>query len=239
MGKIIDNDIFGKALLDYQSGNYTEDIITHSTISGKDEMELPWLFRTFDEMPMLEQTALKICKGKVLDVGCGAGSHSLYLQNKNLEIKAIDISEGAIETCFKRGVKNVKVQNIWDIKNDKYDTILALMNGVGISGDLANLTPFLNHLKTLLTINGQIIMDSSDVIYMYQDEFGEFHIPKWKNYYGEVTFEFQYKNEFSEKFKWLFVAFDILQKHAKEAGLECELIKEGYHYDYLARLSKK
>ena len=104
MGKIIVKDIFGKALLDYQSGNYSEDIITYSSISGKDEMELPWLFRTFHEMPMIEQTALQLCKGKTLDVGCGAGSHSLYLQDKNLDIKAIDISEGAIETCIKRGV---------------------------------------------------------------------------------------------------------------------------------------
>lgn len=239
MGKIIGKDIFGRAILDYHVGNYTEDITTYSSIAGKDVMELPWLFRTFDEMPMLEQTALQLCKGNVLDIGCGAGSHSLYLQDKSLNVKAIDISEGAIKTSRNRGVKNAVIQNIWDIENEKYDTILALMNGVGISGDLENLTPFLTHLKTLLNKNGQIIIDSSDVIYMYQDEFGEFHIPKWKNYYGEVTFEFEYKKEFSEKFKWLFVAFDILQKHAKEAGLECELIKEGYHYDYLARLAIK
>jgi len=239
MGKIIGTDIFGKALLDYQSGNYTEDIITYSTITGKDEMELPWLFRNFHEMPILEQTALQLCNGKVLDVGCGAGSHSLYLQDQKLIVKAIDISEGAIKTCIKRGVKNTQIQNLWDIKNEKYDTVLALMNGVGISGDLENLTPFFKHLKTLLSKNGQIIMDSSDVIYMYQDEFGEFHIPKWKNYYGEVTFKFQYKNEFSEKFKWLFVDFNLLHKHATQAGLHCELVKKGYHYDYLARLTIK
>ena len=238
MGKIIVKDIFGKALLDYQSGNYSEDIITYSSISGKDEMELPWLFRTFHEMPMIEQTALQICKGKTLDVGCGAGSHSLYLQDKYLDIKAIDISEGAIKTCIKRGVSNAVIQNIWKIEDEKYDTILSLMNGIGISGNLKNLTPFLIHLKTLLNKNGQIIMDSSDVIYMYKDESGTYHIPKWKKYYGEVTFEFSYKNQFSNKFDWLFVDFDLLTKHANQAGLHCELVKEGYHYDYLARLTK-
>jgi len=238
MGKIIGTDIFGKALLDYHSDNYTEDITTFSTIAGSDKMELPWLFRTFHEMPMLEQTALQLCKGNVLDVGCGAGIHTLYLQNKDLHVKAIDISKGAIETATKQGVKNAKLQNIWDIKNEKFDTILALMNGVGISESIDKLTPFLSHLKTLLNKNGQIIMDSSDVIYMYQNEIGAHEIPETNSYYGEVTFEFKYKGQFSSKFKWLFVAFDILQTHAKEAGLQCELVKEGYHFDFLARLTK-
>ncbi len=238
MDKIIGTDIFGNALLDFQSGNYTEDITTYSSIAGKDIMELPWLFRIFDEMPMLEQTALQLCKGIVLDVGCGAGSHSLYLQGKELSVKAIDISNGAIETCLKRGVLQAKVQNIWNVQNEKFNTIIALMNGVGISEHLGNLTRFLAHLKTLLEKNGQIILDSSDVIYMYQDEAGEYHIPKWKKYYGEVTFEFSYKNQFSDKFNWLFIPFDLLKKHALQAGLHCELVKEGYHYDYLARLTK-
>lgn len=238
MDKIIGTDVFGKAILDYQSGNYTEDITTYSSIAGKDIMELPWLFRTFDEMPMLEQRALQLCKGKVLDVGCGAGSHSLYLQSKNINVKAIDISNGAIETCIKRGLIHAKIQNIWNVQNEKFDTILALMNGIGISENLDNLTHFLVHLKTLLEKNGQIIIDSSDVIYMYRDEAGEYHIPKWKKYYGEVTFEFSYKNQFSDKFNWLFISYNLLKKHAEEAGLHCELIKEGYHYDYLARLTK-
>ena len=237
MGKIINTDIIGTALLDYQSGNFTKNIITHSSIAGKDEMELSWLFRTFHEMPIIEQTALQFCKGSVLDLGCGAGSHTLYLQNKNFKVKAIDISKGAIKTCIKRGVKNAKTQNIWDINNEKFDTILALMNGVGISETLDNLTPFLKHLKTLLNKNGQILIDSSDVIYMYQGKNGEYHLPKSENYYGEVIFELTYKNKCSKPLNWLFVSFDILKSHANEAGLQCELIKEGFHYDYLAKLT--
>lgn len=237
MGKVINNDIIGTALLDYQSGNYTENITTYSSIAGKDEMELSWLFRSFHEMPMIEQHALNLCRGKVLDLGCGSGSHTLYLQEKKLEVKAIDISKGAIKTCIERGVKNAKVQNILDIKNEYFDTILALMNGVGISGSLDGLTPFLKHLKTLLNKNGQILIDSSDVIYMYQSNDGGYNLPESKNYYGEVVFELTYKNKCSKPLHWLFAGFDILQKHAKEAGLQCKLIKKGYHFDYLARLS--
>jgi len=237
MGKIIHNDLFGKALLDFQNHNFTENITTHSSVAGKDMMELSWLFRSFHEMPLIEQTALKLCKGSVLDVGCGAGSHSLYLQNKDFCVKAIDISKGAISTCEKRGIANFKVQNIMDLHNEKFDTILALMNGTGLCGRLDNLATFLNHLKSLLTKNGQILIDSSDIIYMYENDYGDIILPENNKYYGEVKFEFEYKNEFSEKFDWLFIDYNNLSLYAEKAGLHCELIKQGYHYDYLAKLT--
>ena len=70
-------DVFGTAILDYQQGNYTEDLVTSTSISKEDVLPLPYLFRDFSKMPVLEQAALKLAKGRVLDVGCGAGSHSL------------------------------------------------------------------------------------------------------------------------------------------------------------------
>ena len=128
-------DLFGKAILDYQLGNYTEDIITETSISEEDILPLPYLFRTYDEMPKIEQKALQMAKGKVLDVGCGSGSHSLYLQNeRKLNVTSIDISEGAIETCKLRGLKNVHIQDIMTLKDEKFDTILLLMNGAGMCG---------------------------------------------------------------------------------------------------------
>ena len=237
MGKIINNDIIGGALLDYQLGNYTQNIITYSSIAGIDEMDIPFLFRSIDEMPIIEQKAIQLCSGYILDVGCGSGSHALHLQNKNFQVKAIDISKGAIKTCTLRGIKNAKVQDIWHIKNEKFDTILALMNGIGICGKLENLTPFLLHLKSLLNPNGQILLDSSDVIYMYEDINKETILSEKENYYGEVIFELIYKNKFSKLFNWLFVDFKTLQSHAKKAGLKCELIKEGYHYDFLVKMT--
>ncbi len=237
MGKIIIDDIYGKALIDYQTDNFTENITTFSSVAGKDIMELSWLFRTFHEMPLIEQTALKLCKGHVLDIGCGAGGHSLYLQAKHVKTKAIDISNGAIETCNKRGVNNAYVQDFWKIENEKFDTILALMNGTGLCGKLENLESFLIHLKSLLNKNGQVLIDSSDIIYMFQDDFGDIELPDDNSYYGEVQFEFKYKDQFSEKFDWLFLDFNKLNFYANKVGLLCELIKEGYHYDYLAKLT--
>ena len=78
-------DVFGTAILDYQQGNYTEDLVTSTSISDEDTLPLPYLFRDFSEMPSLEQTALTLAKGSVLDVGCGAGSHSLYLKSKGVK----------------------------------------------------------------------------------------------------------------------------------------------------------
>lgn len=229
-------DLFGKAILDYQTNNSPEDILTETNISEADEMEVAYLFRDFNSMPKLEQKALQLAKGKILDVGCGAGSHSLYLQEKGLDVTAIDISLSAIKACELRGVKNAKVQNILDLENEKFDTILLLMNGTGIFGTLAESTTYLMKLKSLLAPNGQILIDSSDIIYMYDDaEDGSKWIPA-EGYYGELTFMISYKKETETPFPWLYLDYNTLQNAAHANGLECELIIEGEHFDYLARL---
>ena len=232
-------DLFGKAMFDFQTNNSPEDIITETTISEEDEMSVDYLFRSYDDMPKLEQKALQLAFGKILDVGCGAGSHSLSLQNdRNLEVTSIDISEKAIETCKLRGVKNAKVQNILDFEGEKFDTIILLMNGVGIFGKLENCNKFLSKLKSLLNPGGQILLDSSDIIYMFdEDEDGGKWIPSNNDYYGELVFNISYKGEKEEPFDWLYLDYNTLQNAAIANGLKCELILEGEHYDYLAKLS--
>lgn len=229
-------DIYGKALLDFSEGKHLENITTLSSLAGKDEIPLPYLFRNFEEMPLIEQVALNAAKGKILDIGAGTGSHSLYLQKKHPNTFALDISKGAIEVCKKRGVQHTVHKNIWELKNEKFDTLLALMNGTGICGKLENLGPFLNHLKNLLNENGQILIDSSDILYMFEDEQGEHWINSAQAYYGEVEFQMQYCDETTEKFDWLYVDFNTLKRCAIYQGLDCELLHEGTHYDYLAKL---
>lgn len=229
-------DLFGKALLDYQNGNYTEDIITSTSISDEDVLPLPYLFRSYHEMPKLEQKALSLAQGKTLDVGCGSGSHSLYLQEKGLKIKAIDISKGAIEVCKKRGIINAEIKNILD-ETETFDTILLLMNGTGVFEDLANTPSYLNHLKSLLNSNGQILIDSSDIKYMYKDDDGGYWIDGNSNYYGELDYYISYKDEKETPFKMLYLDFETLKLACKSVGLNCELVLEGEHYDYLAKLT--
>lgn len=232
-------DLFGKAILDFQTNNSPENIITETSISEEDEMSVAYLFRTFSEMPQLEQKALELCFGKVLDVGCGAGSHSLYLEkNLNLDVLSIDISANATEACRLRGLKNVKLVSIleMDSKNDKFDTILLLMNGTGIFGTLSETDKYLQKLKSLLKPNGQILIDSSDLIYMYDQNEDESYFVPSDNYYGELSFTIKYKGEIEDTFPWLYLDYNTLQNAAKANGLQCEFIQNGQHFDYLAKL---
>lgn len=232
-------DLFGKAIFDFYTNNSPEDIITETSISEEDEMSVEYLFRNYNEMPKIEQKALQLAQGKILDVGCGAGSHALSLQNeRNLDVTAIDISENAIETARLRGVKKAEVKNILDFESEKFDTILVLMNGTGIFGKLKNCNDYLLKLKSLLNQGGQILIDSSDIIYMFdEDEDGGKWIPSENDYYGELTFNIKYKGEKEEPFDWLYLDYNTLQNAAISNGLKCELILEGEHYDYLAKLS--
>lgn len=232
-------DLFGKAILDYQTNNSPEDLITETSISEADEMPVAYLFRSFKEMPKLEQKAVQLADGKILDVGCGAGSHALYLQEKGFDVTAIDLSENAIKACKLRGLKNCKVSNVLDLDtSEKFDTVLLLMNGTGIFGKINTISTYLQKLKSLLNKDGQILIDSSDLIYMYdQDEDGAYEVPA-NSYYGELTFTIQYKGETEDAFDWLYLDYNTLQNAAIANGLKCELIIEGEHFNYLARITK-
>ena len=229
-------DLFGKALIDYQNGKYTEDLITSTSISDDDVLPLPYLFRSFKEMPKLEQKALQLAKGHILDVGCGSGSHSLYLQNKGLKVKAIDISKGAIEVARLRGVKNAEVKNVLK-ETETFDTILLLMNGTGVFQKLSKTPQYLKHLKSILNTDGQILVDSTDIKYMYEDEDGGYWIDAHSQYYGQLDYYLSYKGEEETPFNMLYLDFETLKTACNKVGLKCEMVMNGHHYDYLARLS--
>lgn len=230
-------DIIGTALLDYYHGNYSEDIFTETNISEEDELPLPYLFRTFKEMPEIEQKALKSAKGKTLDVGCGAGGHSLYLQEKGFEVMGIDTSKGAIEVCKLRGVKNAESINLLKLENESFDTILLLMNGTGIFQDLENASKYLQHLKSLLNPNGQILIDSSDLRFMYDSpEEGGILVPA-DRYYGELEFSMRYKEMESERFDWLYLDEKTFENICTLNNLHFEVISRGSNFDYLGRIT--
>lgn len=230
-------DVLGKALSDYLQGEKTENITVVSSIAENDVLPLPYLFRSEKELPAIEKKALQLCKGNVLDVGAGSGVHTLLLQKIGIDVTALDSSKGATEVMISRGIKNVLHLNFYQLQHQKFDTLLFLMNGVGIAQTLDGLTPFLTHCKNLLSENGQILLDSSDIRYMFEEEDGSILLNLNGNYYGEVTYQMSYKDYKTEPFNWLFVDFNTLKSYAKKLDLSCQLIYEGKHYDYLARIT--
>jgi 2-polyprenyl-3-methyl-5-hydroxy-6-metoxy-1,4-benzoquinol methylase len=234
-------DLLGSALLDYFNGNYTEDLLTETSISEEDVLPLPYLFRSYAEMPPLEQKALDLAKGKVLDVGCGAGSHALYLQEQGLEVLAIDISEGTVKVAQLRGVENTRHIDLLhltgaDSSEEKFDTILLLMNGTGIFQKMDEVSNYLQHLKSLLAPGGQILIDSSDLQYMYDStEEGGIIVPAG-HYYGELVFVMKYKGMESEQYRSLYIDENRFIALCKQNKLQCNVLARGDNFDYLAQL---
>ena len=231
-----DKDPMGAAILDYQKSERVGRLRVLSSMFEEDEMPVKHLFRNLEEMPMLEQKALSLAKGKVLDVGAGAGCHALALQAQSIAVKAIDISPLSCEAMELRGVMNAECITLFDEHLETgFDTILLLMNGTGIAGKIENLPALFNRLKALLNKGGQILIDSSDIKYIYENEDGSFDINLNAAYYGEVDYQMVYKDVKGDSFDWLYVDFPLLKSIAESCGLHGELIAEGEHYDYLAR----
>lgn len=230
-----DKDPMGAAILDFQKQGKAARLRVLSSMFEEDEMPVTHLFRSVPEMPVLEQKALQLAKGRVLDIG--AGCHTLALQEKGLEVKAIDISPLSCEAMKLRGVKDAECINLFDDHlGTGFDTILLLMNGTGIAGKIEHLPALFQRLKALLNPGGQILIDSSDLKYIYENEDGSFDINLNGAYYGEVDYQMIYKDVKGDRFDWLYVDFPLLKSIAETCGLHGELVEEGEHYDYLARI---
>ena len=230
-------DPMGYAIADYFSKGKAGRLRVFSSQFEEDEIPVDQLFRTFDEMPVLEQKALELAQGKILDCGAGSGCHALALQDMGKDVEAIDISPRSVEVMQKRGIQHAYCVNLFDDNFlHRYDTILMLMNGSGIIGKLENMGTFFAKMKQLLNPGGCIYMDSSDLRYLFEDEDGSFLVDLAGGYYGEIDFQMQYKQVKGEPFDWLYVDFQTLSYYAQENGFKAELVQEGEHYDYLACL---
>ena len=232
-------DLMGRAIWDYYYQENSEDLQTETSISELDDLPVSYLFRDYQEMNALEKKALDLSFGKVLDVGSGAGSHSLYLQNeRKLEVTALDISPKSIEICKARGVKNAICEDLLQFSEKNFDTVLLLMNGTGIFQSLELIDQYLQKLKSLVAENGQILIDSTDILYMYdQDEDGGVLVPA-TGYYGELDYYLHYKGESELPMKWLYLDFDTLENAAIANGFKIQKIEQ-LEDSYLAQLTLK
>jgi len=234
-----ENDPLGNAVKDFFESGINADILVESNIAEDDVIPSSYFFRTFDEMPELEKVALSKCRGKILDVGAAAGCHSLYLQNQGFDVTSIDTSELCCKIMSARGIKKIITKDLFYFSGEKFDTILLLMNGIGIAGNLTKLKEFFTVAREILNPGGQIIFDSSDIDYLYYDTDGSKLINLNSNYYGELIYKMQYKNFRGPSFEWLFIDYDTLMPLARGSGFESSLLATGDHYDYLVALKKK
>ena len=228
----------GRAIADYYKTKKANKLRVFSPMFEEDEIPLSTLFRKYKEMPEIERKALDMANGKTLDVGAGSGCHSLVLQEKGIDVTAIDISPLSVETMKECGVKKVIEQDFFTLKG-QYDTVLMLMNGIGIVGTLERLPRFFRQLDKILAPGGQLLCDSSDISYVFEDENGMIDIPNEMDYYGEHSFRMQYKDTIGEPFNWLYIDADTLREKAGRCGYAVEVVAEGEHYDYLARITKR
>ncbi len=237
MKKSASVDVIGIACKEFVAKGKAADIVVNSSINEESIIPVSYLFRTHKEMPEIEHVALAACKGKVLEIGAGVGSHALELQNKNIEVVAIDHSQGCCEVAVERGVKNFICQEFNDKIEGKFDTILMMMNGIGVCGTIEGLEEFLKRAKGLLHSNGQIIFDSCDILYMFLEEDGSVNFDLNGPYYGEVEYQMSFKKYIGEAFKWLFIDEDKMKEIAEKQGYSFEILFKEEEGMYLGRLS--
>lgn len=226
-------DVFGKALTDFYKTGEADVLWLHNSYDEPEEMPIDFFFRDDEDMPVLELQALHMCKGKVLDIGAGVGSHALVLQAFNIDVTAIDVSEAAINIMKDRGVKKALLQDVF-IYQEKFDTILMLMNGIGLTGTLAGFNDFLIKLKSLINPGGQVLFDTSDIAYLYEDL-----LKPQNQYYGEVSYQYEYKGEKGNWFNWLYIDPETIKTIAVETGWNSEIIFDDNEDQYLVRLTQR
>lgn len=226
-------NVFGQALKDFYNQTHPETLWLHNNYGFTEEMPVDIFFRTPEEFPELEFIALSLCDGKTLDVGAGAGSHALYLQEQKIDVHALEQCLAACEIMTDRGVHNVIHNNFFEYHGQTFDTLLLMMNGIGLAGSLENVTQILEHSKTLLNPGGQILFDSSDLSYLYQD--GTILKPT-EHYFGEIGFQYEYKGNKGTPFGWVYVDQNTMIALAQASGWVIQILYEDEEDQYLARL---
>ena len=154
----------------------------------------------------------------MLDIGAGAGSHSLAIQERGLEVTSIDISVKAVRVMAERGCRDARVGDVFDSYSEPFDTILVILN-IGIVRNLDGLARFLKQLETLMSDNGQLITDSIDPRNSEDESYRKYTESKIAEgcYLGERTLRFEYKGQTSDWFEWMHIDPDTLGLHVDQA----------------------
>ena len=206
----------------------------------RDEAPLSYFFRSPEEFPPMEQLALELCRGRVLDVGAGSGCHSLALQARGLEVTAIEILPVLVQILQERGVRDARLATWMDLEAPPFDTVLMMMNGLGLTETLDGLRGFFRQAGRLVARGGQVLADSTDVRIRMDAEAartGALERPDGR-YIGELHFQIEYEGRKGDPFPQLYVDANTLRRIAREEEWGCDIVLEPDEYGhYLARLT--
>ena len=224
------DDFLGQAARQYFLTGKNMNLRVNNTYGQPEQYPIDVFFRDYHEMPLIEHIALSQCYGEILDVGAGAGCHALYLQGLSQRITTLESSLNFVNIQQQRGIRQIIHDNIMNVKHGQYDTLFFMMNGIGLAQNITGLIQLLNHLKGILNSNGQILLDSTDISYLWDE------INEDGDYFGEVEFQFAYRKSSGNWFKWLYIDKGKLQEIAENTGWQMEVIHEEDTGRYLAKL---
>jgi len=239
---MMSNDSFhpyGLAILDYFNGNISATLTVFDELGQRREVPVARFFREGDDFPEIEKKALELCYGKVLDIGAGAGRHSLALQERGLTVCAIDIVPDCVTVMKMRGVREVYWADIMEFDGGPFDSLLGVMNGLTMVKSLERLPLFLQHLRRLIRPGGQYLVDSTDLRRSAGSEMNALLEAKVRDgqYFGELTAQMEYENQRGTLFRELYVDQQTLSDRAFTAGWDCNIVIQQDNGRYLARLT--
>jgi SAM-dependent methyltransferase len=233
----------GQALLDYFHGDHSAQVVVHEEGGEAERVPIRVFFRGPSDFSALEEAAVDLCRGQVLDAGAGTGCHALVLQELGLSVCAIDIAPEAVEIMRRRGVRDARCADLFRFRGGPFDTILMMMNGIGVVGTLAGLDRFLGDVPRLLAPGGQLLCDSYDPRPEDDGSRGSSLSGAGQGtsgpYLGEMRFQLEYKGRRGPTLGWLFLDPETLARHAEDTGWRCELIWQEEEGHYLARLTRR
>ena len=229
----------GRLLADYFEGRQDAEAEVIWEDGARSPLPATLFFRRPEEFLETELTALELCRGRVLDAGAGAGRHALVLQERGFEVCALDVCPQAVEIMRRRGVAEARVGDLFTETSGAYDTLLLLMNGIGLVGDLAGLDRFFDHAGRLLAPGGQVLLDSSDL--RLTDDVRELErlVTRVRagNYRGETRQQIEYRGCRGAPLDWLYVDAATLRSRARRHGWLSQVVFEQGGGRYLARLT--
>ncbi len=241
----INRDAYGRQLLEqYNNQTATAEIIERDDDYIDTGSDAGLYFSEYRQWSPLERRAIKRARGKILDIGCGAGRHSLHLQKKGFDVTAIDNSPGAIKVCKLRGLKQAFVRPIADIdkfKSNSFDTILMFGNNFGLFGDAENARLLLEKMNRITAPDAQIIAGTRNPYQTDNAEHLQYHKLNRRRgrMGGQIRMRVRFGKIVGEWFDYLFVSPEEMEKIIAASDWEIKELIESEQAQYFAIINKK